>query len=111
VLQLEQVGLEEAEDVKRRGRLAAVIVKPVSNAQIVWMAVRGMLGHLGEDERVSNFSFDDMTVRLLSRVGRRGIKVAVDGEILWCQPPLTFQVAPNPLMLLAPSPELKQEPE
>lgn len=111
VLQLEQVGLEEAEDVKRRGRLAAVIVKPVSNVQLVWLAARGMLGHLGEDERVRNFSFDDMTVRLVSRVGRRGIKVAVDGEIFWCQPPLTFRVAPEPLMLLAPASEAASERE
>jgi diacylglycerol kinase family enzyme len=105
VLQLEQVGLEEAEDVKRRSRLAAVIVKPVSNAQLMWMAARGILGRLGEDERVRNFSFHEMTVQLLSRVGRRGIKVAVDGEIFWCQPPLTFRVAPEPLMLLAPTAE------
>ncbi|MDY6945794.1 MAG: diacylglycerol kinase family protein [Pseudomonadota bacterium] len=111
VLQLEQVGLDEAADVKRQGRLAAVVVKPVSNAQIVWLAVRGLLGRLGEDQRVSSFSFDDMTVRLLSRVSRRGIKVAVDGEILWCQPPLTFQVAPDPLMLLAPPPGQEATPE
>lgn len=105
VLQLEQVGLDEAEDVKRRGRLAAVIVEPVGTGQLLWLAARGMLGQLGEDERVRNFSFHSMTVRLLSRVGRRGIKVAVDGEIFWCPPPLTFQVAPQPLMLLAPSTE------
>ena len=104
-LQLEQVGLEEAEDVKRRGRLAAVIVEPVSNAELLWLAARGMLGRLGDDERVRNFSFRCMTVRLLSSVGRRGIKGAVDGEIFWCQPPLTFEVAPQPLMLLAPATE------
>lgn len=104
-LQLEQVGLEEAEDVKRRGRLAAVIVEPVSNAELLWLAVRGMLGQLGEDERVRNFPFRSMTVRLLSGVGRRGIKVAVDGEVFWCQPPVTFEVAPQPLMLLVPATE------
>jgi diacylglycerol kinase family enzyme len=107
-LQLEQVGLEEAEDVKRRGRLAAVIVQPVSNVQLVWLAARGMLGQLGEDERARNFAFHSMTVRLLSGVGRRGVKVAVDGEILWCQPPVTFQVAPAPLMLLVPAPATEQ---
>lgn len=104
-LQLEQVGLEEAEDVKRKGRLAAVIVEPVGTAELLWLAARGMLGQLGEDERVRNFSFHSMTVRLLSRVGRRGIKVAADGEIFWCQPPVTFQVAPERLMLLAPAAE------
>lgn len=104
-LQLEQVGLDEAEDVEHRGRLAAVIVEPVSNTELVWLAARGMLGQLGEDERVRNFPFRSMTVRLLSKVGRRGIKVAVDGEVFWCQPPLTFEVARQPLMLLAPAAE------
>ncbi|HEY0684933.1 MAG TPA: diacylglycerol kinase family protein [Steroidobacter sp.] len=104
-LQLEQVGLDEAEDVRHRRRLAAVIVKPVTTAQLLWLAMRGMLGQLEEEERVRDFSFERMTVRVLSSVGRRGIKVAVDGEIFWCRPPLTFQVAPQPLMLLAPAVE------
>jgi diacylglycerol kinase family enzyme len=103
VLQLEQVGLDEAEDVKKRGRLAAVIVEPVGNVELLWLAARGMLGQLGDDERVRNFSFHSMTVRLLSRAGRRGIKVAVDGEIFWSQPPLSFHVAAEPLRLLVPA--------
>lgn len=103
VLQLEQVGLDEADDVKRRGRLAAVIVEPVGTSELIWLAARGLLGQLGEDERVRNFSFHSMTVRLLSRVGRRGIKVAADGEIFRVAPPLTFRVAAEPLMLLVPT--------
>jgi diacylglycerol kinase family enzyme len=102
-LQLEQVGLDEAKDIKRH-RLAAVIVEPVGTAQLLWLAARGMLGHLGEDERIRNFPFRSMTVRLLNGAKGRGIKVAVDGEILQCQQPLTFRVADQPLMLLTPSP-------
>lgn len=103
-LQLEQVGLDEAKDIKRH-RLAAVIVEPLGTAQLLWLAMRGMLGQLGEDDRVRNFPFRSMTVRVLNGVKRRGIKVAVDGEVIWCQPPLTFKVADQPLMLLAPSTE------
>jgi len=101
-LQLEQVGLEEAEDVKRH-RLAAVIVEPVSTTELLWLGVRGMLGQLGEDERIRNFPFRSMTVRLLGGAKQRGIKVAVDGEILWCKSPLTFRVAEHPLSLLTPA--------
>jgi diacylglycerol kinase family enzyme len=101
VLQLEQVGLDEAEDIKRH-RLAAVIVEPVGTVELLWLAVRGMLGQLGEDERIRNFPFRSMTVRLLS-TKKRAIKVAVDGEILWCRQPLTFRVADHPLMLLTPA--------
>lgn len=103
-LQLEQVGLDEAHDVKHH-RLAAVIVEPVGTAELLWLGVRGMLGQLGADERIRNFPFRSMTVRVLNGVKRKGIKVAVDGEILWCQTPLTFRVADQPLMLLAPSTE------
>jgi len=103
-LQLEQVGLEEARDVKHH-RLAAVIVEPVGTAKLLWLGVRGMLGQLGEDERIRNFPFRSMTVRLLNGTSRRGIKVAVDGEIFWSQPPLRFRVADQPLMLLAPPAE------
>ena len=102
-LQLEQIGLEEAEAVKR-WRLAALIVQPVGTAELIALALRGVLGRLGEDDRVRNFSFQSMTVRPLTRTGRRGMKVAIDGEILWCRPPITFRVAPQPLMLLAPAP-------
>jgi diacylglycerol kinase family enzyme len=101
-LQLEQVGLEEAEDVKRQ-RLAAVIVEPVGTAELLWLAVRGMLGQLGEDERIRNFPFRSMTVRLLRGAKKRGIKVAVDGEVVWCKPPLQFRVAEHPLSLLTPA--------
>jgi diacylglycerol kinase family enzyme len=101
-LQLEQVGLEESEAVKR-WRLAAVIVQPLSTSELIGLAFRGLLGRLGEDDRVRNFAFQSMTVRPLSGVGRRGIKVAVDGEVFWCRPPITFRVAPQPLMLMAPA--------
>lgn len=102
-LQLEQVGLEEAEAVKR-WRLAAVIVQPVGTSELIGLALRGLLGRLGEDERVRDFAFQSMTVRPLSGVSRRGIKIAVDGEIFWDPPPITFRVAPQPLMLMAPAP-------
>lgn len=100
-LQLEQIGLEEAEAVTQ-WRLAAVIVQPVSTTELIGLAMRGLLGRLGEDDRVSNFAFRSMTVNPLTGVSRRGIKVAVDGEILWCKPPITFRVSPHPLMLMAP---------
>jgi diacylglycerol kinase family enzyme len=101
-LQLEQVGLKEAEDVQHR-RLAAVLVQPVSTAKMVWLAVRGMLGRLGEDDSVRDFPFQSMTVQPLGSSPRRGIKVAVDGEVIWLQSPLRFRLAPQPLMLIVPA--------
>lgn len=100
-LQLEQIGLPEADDVQHR-RLAAVIVKPVSSATLVWLAVRGALGRLGEDDRVRDFPFTRMIV---NPVGHRAgkVKVATDGEISWMRPPITFAVASRSLMLMVPA--------
>ena len=100
-LQLEQVGLPEAEDVQH-SRLAAIIVRPVSSATLVWLALRGALGQLGDERRVRNFAFEEMTVRPRRLDGVRGVKVATDGEIVWMRPPLHFAVAPQPLMLMTP---------
>jgi diacylglycerol kinase family enzyme len=101
-LQLEQVGLPEADDVQRR-RLAAVIVKQVGRMRLLSLAFRGLLGQLGEAESVDNFAFRSMTVRPLSGTTRRALKVAVDGEIFWSQAPLRFSVAPQALMLMVPA--------
>lgn len=101
-LQLEQVGLEGALDVEGR-RLVAVIVQSVGTMELLSLAMRGMLGRLGEDDRVRDFPVRSLTVRPLSGISRRGIKVAVDGEVFWAQPPLRFSVAPQPLMLMVPS--------
>jgi diacylglycerol kinase family enzyme len=100
-LQLEQVGLAEAADVQRR-KLAAVIVKPVGRLRLLGLALRGMLGQLGEAESVRDFAFRSMTVRPLSHRALREMKVAVDGEVFWSRPPLQFSIAPQPLMLMVP---------
>lgn len=103
-LQLEQVGLPEAQDVQEN-RLAAVIVRPVTSARLLWLAMRGALGQLGEDENVQDFSFRSLMVRPLHGTSRRGMKVAIDGETLWLAPPLHFRVAPQPLRLMVPREE------
>ncbi|MBB6095293.1 diacylglycerol kinase family enzyme [Povalibacter uvarum] len=100
-LQLEQVGLPEASDIGRR-RLAALIVKPTGSAALLWLAVRGMLGRLGEAENVRDFSFKQMTVRLASAT-RGSIRVATDGEIWQAALPLRFEVAPEALLLMTPA--------
>ena len=91
----------EPDDVQQR-RLAAVIVKPVGRGRLLSLAVRGLLGQLGEAESVRNFSFRTMTVQPWSGSTRRPMKVAVDGEIFWARPPLRFRVAPEQLMLMVP---------
>lgn len=100
-LQLEQVGLREAPTLDA-GRIAAVMLRPIGALAMLGLAWRGAMGTLGEADAVESFEFRRMVVitRLLLR--RRGIKVAVDGEVGWMHPPLVFQVADRPLYLLKP---------
>jgi diacylglycerol kinase family enzyme len=100
-LQLAQFGLPEAEDVQHR-RLAAVIVRPVSGLTMLWLALRGTLGQLGEEERVRNFAFRRLIVTRTRGTSSSQIKVATDGEICRLPLPLEFKVAPQPLRLLVP---------
>lgn len=101
-LQLERVGLPEAEDVQQ-WRLAAVIVRAHTPGALLWLALRGALGQLADAKNVRNFAFRKMVVNPWLRYGRRDIKVALDGEILRLRPPLRFSIAPQPLWLLAPA--------
>jgi diacylglycerol kinase family enzyme len=106
-LQLDQVGVAEADDVgKNRGRLAAIVVRPVSGWAMLGLALRGALGRLGEAENVDTFVFRKLVV---NPVGHRRSKVATDGEIRILPTPLTFEVAAHALMLMVPSPEDRVE--
>ncbi len=98
-LQLEQIGMAEACSI-RDGRLAGVALRPVGSATMLWLALRGALGNLGDAEDVLGFSFRHITVRPR---GARHVKVAADGETAWMRAPIVFQVSPQPLMLLKPS--------
>ncbi len=100
-LQLERAGLPEVEDVLHR-QLAAVIVKSVPRHSLLWLAARGALGQLGGAQNVRDFSFRRMSVRPVGRGANRPIKVAMDGEVRWLEPPLTFSVAKQPLFLMTP---------
>lgn len=101
-LQLQQVGLPEAEVVPH-GALAAVVVRPMGRLAMMGLALRGALGNLGDDERVLNFAFRELVVVRARRAGwrrARPVRVAVDGELLRLPSPLTFRVGPRPLHLL-----------
>lgn len=99
-LQLEQIGIAAADCVDRR-QLAAIAVRPVGALAMLGLGLRGALGQLGDADHVVSFAFQRMRVRPRLPYGQRRIKIAVDGEICWLRTPLTFRVAPRPLLLLA----------
>ncbi|SEL45057.1 Diacylglycerol kinase family enzyme [Roseateles sp. YR242] len=100
-LQMEQVGLPESHAIDQ-GRLAGVAVRPVGRMALLTLLFRGLLGRLGAADELVDFSFKRLTVQA-RRFGGRRVKVATDGEIVWMNLPLTFEVAPQPLMLIRPA--------
>jgi diacylglycerol kinase family enzyme len=101
-LQLDQVGLPEADDVKHR-QLAAVIVRPVSRVALLGLALRGAVGQLHDADSVHDFAFATMQVRRPHGRSDRPLKIATDGEVCWMTPPLNFHVDPQQLMLMVPA--------
>lgn len=97
-LQLEKIGIEQAWAPEQR-RLAGIAVRPVGRWALLVMAMRGLLGHLGDAQRVESFAFTELEANL---PGHRRLKVAVDGEIRMLAPPLRFEVASRRLRLLVP---------
>ena len=75
-------------------------MRPVGRARLVGMALRGLLGQLGEADAMESFAF--LTLRV-DVARRRRLKVALDGEIQTMTLPLAFDVAPEPLRLLVPA--------
>ena len=100
-LQLEQLGFPEARSVEQ-GALAAVLLRPVSRSEMLWLMLRGAFGQLGAADQVRNFAFTHLTLRLGWPPTARHIKVATDGEVLRLPLPLEFSVASEPLWLIRP---------
>ena len=97
-LQMEQIGMAEAVALDQ-GFLVAIAPRPVGTASLLWLALRGALGTLGDAENVRSFALRELEVKRSERRSR-SIKVAVDGEILQLHEPLRFRVSPQPLYLL-----------
>ena len=98
-LQLEQLGWDGTP--VEQGRLAAIVLKPVSTPRLLWLLARGALGRLPSATGVDSFTFSRLTVMPVARAAR-AVKVATDGETTFLAPPLVFELAPQPLKLLKP---------
>lgn len=100
-LQLEQLGLQDAPALDA-GCIEAVMLRPIGTLAMLGLIWRGTIGTLGDASEVESFRFHRMLVIPRLALGRRTIKVALDGEVSWMRPPLEFRVSPRPLYLLKP---------
>ena len=98
-LQLEQIGLCAA--AVEDGKLAAIVLRPLSKLGLLRVLAHGAMGRLGEAPGVDSFEFTRLSVTPSSRRVRR-LKIATDGEITWMDTPIEFRVSPGSLFLLKP---------
>ena len=106
-LQLAQVGIDAAHaDAVNRGELAGIAVRPIGTLALFGLLARGVIGRLGDADHIDSFSFGKLKVAMR---GKKRVKVATDGEITWMTPPLVFQVADTPLLLMVPAPADRAE--
>jgi diacylglycerol kinase family enzyme len=103
-LQLEQLGVvpKQALPVVH---ITAVMLRPIGTLSMLRLMLHGAMGTLGEAQSVERFEFDHLVVRPTLAPGRRGVKVAFDGEVTRLRAPLDFRVLSKPLYLLMPSPQ------
>ena len=105
-LQLQQLGAEPADTVAGTpgdGSMAAVVLGPIGTMSMVGLMLRGAMGGLGEAAGVERFEFECLRVQPTLPQGRRGVKVAFDGEVTTMRAPLNFRVLERPLFLLKPA--------
>ena len=103
-LQLEQIGMKEA-PLLEQGLLAAIAPRAVGRIAQIFLSLRGAAGRLSDADNVISFAFRSITVTHPSK-RRRRVKIATDGELTHLDMPLEFHVAPEPLFLLKPEPEI-----
>lgn len=98
-LQLEQVGVDEGVG-SDPGRLTAITVAAAGIWSALGLFLRSALGRLSESANATTFSFERLSVSCARTYMSRRLKVAVDGEIHWHDPPLVFEAASRRLQLL-----------
>jgi diacylglycerol kinase family enzyme len=108
-LQLDRLGIEE-QLVRQvgEGRLAAIMARSLGFGTKLRLMARATLGKLGDSQEIASCTLRTLTV---STRNTRRLKVATDGEVQWMDLPLRFAVAPRPLRVMLPPPELRLPPK
>jgi diacylglycerol kinase family enzyme len=104
-LQLQQVGAEPEDTLAGtpgEGSMGALVLRPIGTLSMLALMLKGAMGRLGEAAGVERFEFEHLVVRPTLPQGRRGVKVAFDGEVTRMRAPLDIRVLAKPLYLLKP---------
>lgn len=99
-LQMEQLGLDEA-DCVARGELAVLAPRDLGRMEMLGLALRGALAQLETAENLRQHCGLRVKADWIDSKKRR-IKVAVDGEILECTLPLNVESVQSALQVIIP---------
>ncbi|MDC8772965.1 diacylglycerol/lipid kinase family protein [Roseateles albus] len=111
-LQLQQFGAEPEDTLAGTpgdGSMAALVLRPIGTLSMMGLMLHGAMGRLGEAAGVERFEFEHLLVKPTLPQGRRGVKVAFDGEVTMMRAPLDFRVLAKPLYLLRPQPKAQAQ--
>ncbi len=87
----------------RRTRLdAGVLGVQIARSQTRWQLVRGAAATLTRGENTSGHLDTASLTTLVVHSHAKRVRVALDGEITWCTPPLRYRIRPGDLRVLAP---------
>jgi diacylglycerol kinase family enzyme len=104
-LQLEQLGVQPLlcpNNSPAGAHITAVVLRPIGTLSMLRLMLHGAMGTLGDAHGVERFDFNHMVVKPTLTPGRRGVKVAFDGEVTRLRAPLDFRVLTTPLYLMKP---------
>jgi diacylglycerol kinase family enzyme len=108
-LQLQRIGIaDEVADQVGNGRLACLLVPPLTTWAKLRMMVAATFGKLGDDREIQSLALRSLTV---GARGARRLRIATDGEVQWMQLPVRLNVAPRPLNVMLPPVEERLPPQ
>lgn len=98
-LQLKRLGFEPSAS---QNELTAIALRTPTPLRLLELGTRAAFGSLANAKDILSFPFETLTARVRNTY-RKGVKVALDGEIMRLHSPLTIRSSPRKLRLIVPS--------
>jgi diacylglycerol kinase family enzyme len=83
------------------GRLCLYVARATGRVRMVGTALRALVGGLRESEDLERMR----TAAVVIRSRKRRLRVLLDGEVVYLEPPLRYRTRPRALRVLVPPPE------
>ncbi|HZH35084.1 MAG TPA: diacylglycerol kinase family protein [Pyrinomonadaceae bacterium] len=89
------------------GKLSVYILHRTGRIGLLFLALRSVFGILRQAKDFEALSVEEITIEISRR--KRGVRVALDGEVLMMDAPLNYRVLPRALRVIVPKIEIEKE--